>query len=90
MWRALIMVHDSTDRQKILDALNELPEVVNWRAAVGGIFLATPRSVTADKIGRDLAPKIPGVKFVIAAVDGLAQGNADDLTWEFLNKPKPV
>jgi len=91
MYLAHLMVHDSADRQKVLDVLDATPEVLNWRAAAGGVFLVTLSSTTSDHLGRVLAPKLPNIKFVIADIRGSrAQGMADDETWNFINSPRPA
>lgn len=90
MWQCH-MITFVGDRQKLLNALDLIPEVLNWRAALGGVFVVTPATVTSSMIAEKLAPKYPDLRFVISAIYGnMTNGRADAQTWEFINNPSPM
>jgi len=91
MWHCHMMTfHGVVNRQKILDQLNTMPEVVNWRAAAGGIFIVTGVHITSSALALSLHGRLPDVFFVMAPIAGIhAQGNVDQKTWDFINYPKP-
>ncbi len=75
------------DRQILLNALDATPEILNWRASVGAVFVvsASPINVLADRIRQ----KVPGLHFVITPVDiKQIQGWADKETWDFISRPR--
>jgi hypothetical protein len=79
------------DRQKILDVINTIPEVANWRASSGAIFVVTLSSVSTHHLANTIRAKLPALTFVMAAISGhAAQGNTDQETWDFINNPRPL
>jgi hypothetical protein len=77
------------DRQKILDVLNTMPEVLNWRAAVGAIFIISESSPTQLSIG--LRTRIPNLHHMIVPIDvTIADGWADKETWDFIQHSQRV
>jgi hypothetical protein len=84
------MVHVHPNRQEILDAIDKVPEIVNWRASVGAIFLVTDSNVSSSNVTDLILKAIPNIsRFIIAPIDGMrSQGMADADTWNFLNNPR--
>jgi len=77
------------ERQQILDFLDTLPEVKNWRASVGAIFIAS--DARAKSLTDKIHAKFPQLIFVLARIDrSEAHGWADKDTWRFINNPRPV
>ena len=75
------------DRQQILNVLDTMPEVVNWRAAVGAIFIISPGSATT--LSEQIRRKLPGLQHVITRIDGFnVDGWADAETWNFVQYPR--
>jgi hypothetical protein len=76
----------SIDRQEVLNALNAMPGVMNWRASVGAIFIIS--SLPATALSMQVRQKLPGLQHVIAPIDMVtADGWADPDTWNFLRYP---
>jgi len=78
----------NTRRQEILDALDKIPEVLNWRASTGAIFIISNLdAVTLSKkintsVGKDLF-------FVINPISiDTIEGFTDRDTWNFIRKPR--
>jgi hypothetical protein len=75
------------DRQVILNALNTVNGVLNWRASVGAVFIIS--NSTATVLSAQIQQKIPGLHHVIVPVDmTVTNGWADKETWEFLQRPR--
>jgi hypothetical protein len=74
------------DRQMILDTLDKMPEILNWRASIGAIFLVSNQSSMV--LSRALHLRIPDLLYVILPVGKGADGWADKDTWTFINDPK--
>ena len=86
VWHPLIG-NRTVSRKEILDALNTIPEVLNWRAAVGTIFLISEQ--TSPQVSDKIRAKIPGLLHVVVPVDmNITQGWADKDTWDFLTRPR--
>jgi len=82
----LVFRHIDLDRQIMLDFLDTLPEVQNWRAAVGAIYIIS--DATATSIADEIHRKFPALQFVLSKVDILhSNGWADKETWDFINLP---
>jgi hypothetical protein len=74
-------------RQEILDFLDTIPEIVNWRATTGIILLVS--ELTADEIIDKLHEKFPKLGFIVAPVNiDDVQGIANKETWDFIRYPK--
>lgn len=79
------------DRDAVTRALDEIPEVKNWRASAGAIFIVTSQTVSSIDLAPKLGAKIPQARFVMAPISGVAsQGRADQATWDFINQPTPA
>lgn len=80
------------NRQELLDALDTIHSIKNWRAASGAIFIVTEESVASSSLSQQIHKAIPSLqKFIIARIDGTqSQGLSDKETWNFLNNPKPA
>lgn len=92
MWRLHILTFSPTyDRQKIINAIDIMPEVVNWRAASGAIFLVTADGMSSDDLANRIIRVLPDLTFIIGPFDAQeSQGKADRKTWEFITNPRPV
>jgi hypothetical protein len=78
------------ERERILSALNVIPEVLNWRASTGAIFVVTIATVSAITVADRVRVRCPGIWFIVAPIYGsLTQGVSDKETWDFINYPKP-
>jgi hypothetical protein len=78
----------NVNTQTILDALDKLSEIVNWRSATGGIFIVsdTPPNDLSELINNSI-PK--HVHFVLARLRiGETWGYTDEKTWEFIRRPR--
>lgn len=84
-----MMTFQYVERQAVINAIGVIPSVINWRAAVGAIFIVTDETITSNVLAELLAPRLPPeALFVIAAIDGRrAQGRADADTWNFITNP---
>jgi hypothetical protein len=77
----------SIERQTILDFLDTLPEVANWRAVMSAIFIVSDES--AQLLSEKIHKKFPRLHHVISLVTALeCQGWADAKTWGFIEKPR--
>jgi hypothetical protein len=75
-------------REEVLDVLNKLRDVKNWRASTGCIFIIT--DVSLNELTAQLQRMLPGVSFILVPYDGTqANGWTDSATWDFANYPKP-
>jgi hypothetical protein len=84
------MVDDKIfSRQILLDALNKMSIIENWRAAVGAIFMAS--NASDDEIADGIHKAIPGLTFIVSEIEiATSQGIADKKTWDFITFPKRV
>jgi hypothetical protein len=77
------------ERSVVLDSLDKIPEIENWRANIGAIFIASKSS--ASEISDSIRQKIPGLMHMVIPIDlAHMQGWADRDTWEFILKPRPA
>jgi hypothetical protein len=77
------------DRRSILDVLDTIPDVKNWRAHVGAILIASDS--TAENLFRKIHEKLPTLIFLIAPIEiEEVFGWTDQDTWEFISEPKPA
>jgi hypothetical protein len=77
------------DRQKLIDFIDKIPEVRNWRAVSGTLFMITEKNENwlADKVHGEF----PDLIFLIAPINlSDVQGYEDTETWAFIQNPKPV
>lgn len=85
----LTSLYDGVTRQNMIDFLDDLPEVVNWRAHIGAIFLASegPAEVLSDRIHEEF----PTLFFIVARISAAStHGWADKDTWDLIQRPRPV
>jgi hypothetical protein len=79
------------DRQKLLDALDTMPNITNWRASTGAVFIVADESVEVNTIADQLIAKLPDLRFVVSTISSkTSQGFTDKDTWAFITDPKPV
>lgn len=90
-WNCYLLASEKliSGRQEVLDFLDTVPEVVNWRATQGIILVVTnleKRPLTAK-----LREKFPDMRLILSDV-GLksTDGWTDKETWDFINTPSPV
>jgi hypothetical protein len=77
------------DRQTILAALDKDPTVVNWRAAVGAIFIISEKS--QFDVGLSIHNTFPKLHFVVTPLDAYQLGGwADKDTWDFIVRPRRI
>jgi len=85
----LVFHHTELERQKMLDFLDTVSEVANWRANVGAIFIASEAS--DEKLAAKIHNKFPALRFVVAQIEGdNAQGWTDEETWDFIYRPHSI
>jgi hypothetical protein len=75
--------------KEIVDYLDTLQDIKNWRNDVGAIFLVSELSPTQlhSKIHR----KFPELRYIITPIDiNDIEGWAPKDTWDFIRYPKPV
>jgi hypothetical protein len=81
--------HDQ--RERILKFLDTLPEVINWRASAGAIFIVSDSS--ADDISKKIHAEFSSLTHVLARIQTGnthdLQGWADPKTWEIIKHPGP-
>lgn len=83
-------VKGMVNRQTILDKIDTIsPIVLNWRANIGAIFLASEHD--AKDIAEAITRELPGLMFVISEMNiKTTHGWADKATWDFITDPKHV
>ena len=75
------------DRQTILDALDEISEILNWRASTGAVFVVSES--TATSLWKKIHEKLPDLHFTIAPISiETIEGWTDERTWEFIRNPR--
>jgi hypothetical protein len=73
------------DRQVILDFLDTLPEVYNWRANLRAIFIVSDAS--HELLSEKIHTRFPGLLHIVALISGeTCQGWVDQDTWDFIEK----
>src|SRR5579862_1714228 len=83
------MLPERFDRQTVINFLDMLPEVVNWRASTGGILIVSRHDVNV--LTAKLHEKLLKMNFILARIPGLtSQGWTDADTWKFINNPTPI
>jgi hypothetical protein len=86
---ALISKEIAVDRQKFLDYLDVLPDIANWRATSGAIFIVTEKD--EDWLVKTLRLKFPKITYMVIPVRiNEVQGYQDAETWDFIRDPRPV
>lgn len=71
-------------RQQILDALDDIKDVHDWRAATGAIFVTTDRD--EEFLTDELRKRVPNLVFIFSLIEAeTTQGYADKNTWEFID-----
>lgn len=79
----------AVDRQDLLDFLDTLPSVVNWRASTGAVFLVSQEH--ANSIADQIHKKFPKLRFLVGKIGSAdCQGWTEQITWDFIRKPRPV
>jgi hypothetical protein len=83
------IMHTGPDREKVIEAIDKVPEIVNWRSTAGAIFVVSEK--TADWITNKIHKVFPE-KEMIFLISPLniqeCQGYLDQETWDFLRTPK--
>lgn len=75
----------TTERRPILDALDEIPEVITWRASVRSIFIASEQ--TEDFLAEAIRGKLPRLTFLVSRISiDTSQGWIDRETWKFIRE----
>ena len=71
-------------RQQILDALDKIPSVLNWRASTGAIFIVS--ELSANALSDEINSLVPShVHFVLAPINiEQIHGYTDEKTWNFI------
>jgi hypothetical protein len=88
MWSAVV---EGTllDRQEVINFIDSVPEIVNWRASTGGIFLVS--NASPKIISTKINAKFPKLTFIISPIAIQSTwGWADKETWDFIRNPQPV
>jgi hypothetical protein len=79
-------VHD-VERQSMLDFLDTIPEILNWRAASGTVFIVSESDV--ERLTELVRAVKLNMKFLITPIEmDDIQGYQDPKTWEFIRNPK--
>lgn len=77
------------DRQKILDFLDTISEVKNWKAVDGIILIVS--DATAVQLNTQINQKFPTLRHLIAPITiDQIEGYTDQDTWDFIGNPRPV
>jgi hypothetical protein len=85
--KAYIWTYVGVDRQPLLDFIDKIPEIVNWQAGGGAIFLISEQS--PDWISEKIHSKFPDLNYIIMPVDIVgAQGYTQKDVWDFLQRPR--
>jgi hypothetical protein len=76
------------EQKELTDFINTVPEIVNWRADAGAIFIVSDQH--ENKLSEIIHGKFPKLRFIIAPIIiQNIQGWASNDTWEFIKNPKP-
>ena len=80
------------ERQMIINALDQIEFVKNWRVATNAFFIVTPDTISSHDVAKELEAKAPSLsRFVVAKIASSGtQGRADNETWDFLNNPRAI
>jgi hypothetical protein len=77
------------ERQPILDAIEKVPEIVNWQAGGGAIFMVSEKNT--EWLTEVIHEKLPDLTFVICPTNiGQMQGYLPKVVWEFIQRPRKV
>jgi hypothetical protein len=78
---------DRLKRQTILDEIDKMPSVRNWRASTGAIFIHSDRDESI--LSEELRSRMPRLEFIISAIDlDTSEGRTDRKTWDFIGRIK--
>jgi hypothetical protein len=74
----------------MIDLIDKIPEIVNWRASIGVIFLVSEKNENwiSEKIHAGLPPDAAYLVSTIT-IDG-SQGYLDAESWDFIRNPRRV
>lgn len=89
--RCLILVSNDVllNRQKIVDYLDTVPELKNWRATNGAVFIAT--EMDENWLAQQIHKAFPEMHFMVTPVQiETVQGYQDAGTWDFIRNPRPA
>ncbi|MBV9861115.1 MAG: hypothetical protein JO267_03095 [Alphaproteobacteria bacterium] len=77
------------DRQDILNYLDKMPEVANWRASTGAIFIVT--NANGMYLSTKIHEAMPRLLFAIVPIDSRQMwGWSDPDTWKFIAQASPL
>jgi hypothetical protein len=84
---AVISASPAEEREKLLEVIDKLPEIVNWRTASGAIFVVSEKS--ENWISNKIHAVFPSLIFLVTLIDvEQSQGYQDEETWKFMQNPK--
>lgn len=87
--RCFALIWKETDRQAMLDFLDQVPEIVNWRTISGSVIIVSARD--EDWLATKIHQKYPELTFIVAPLRlSEIQGMQPKETWDFIEKPKPA
>jgi hypothetical protein len=82
-----VIIHSGTERQKIIDLIDKIPEIVNWRGVSGAIFVASDKN--ENWISERIHAGFPELTYLVAQIKiDDSQGYLDKETWDFIRKPR--
>jgi hypothetical protein len=78
---------EMVDRDELLQKLDQMPEVLNWRASVGAIFIVSKAG--SVQLSLQIHGALPRLQFVLVSItNSICTGWADNGTWDFVNNPR--
>jgi hypothetical protein len=84
------LMYMGADRQTMIDLIDKIPEIVNWRASNGVIFIISEKNENwiSEKIHAGL-PQDTAFLVSTITIDS-SQGYLDKDSWDFIRNPRRV
>jgi hypothetical protein len=88
VWSPLV-INKVIDRQELIDVLDKIPEIANWRASTGAIFLNS--DADAITLYERIHSAMPNLLFVVSEINiNTCKGWDVPQTWDFIARPRSV
>lgn len=88
-WNDALEGGGQISRDQLIEFIDKVPQIVNWRSTLRSIFIAS--ELSPQGIHEIVHRKYPKLHFIVAEVSlDTVWGWADQKTWDFIEKPKPA
>jgi hypothetical protein len=87
-----LVTFDTTQmsRERLVDAIDRIPEIVNWYAFLPAAVYLVSELSTSD-LSRVIRSRLPGLRHILVRLEkDQRQGWLPKSAWQFINNPRPA